>query len=679
MAERRPLVLIDGTPAELPSGDSVPSLLAATQAEMESGTETALRSMSPLRVAQAIEALGGSGGMSVSLSGPASCYISQSVSWTIVDYDVFSTYTVTASAGVVTRSGATINYTAPATAQTVTITIAVNGQPRAVEFPVLHAGIAQPANTSPASAATDIGGSPTLASSEFAAVGLSDNHAASRWRIYQGGSLLHDSDWSASALTSYAVPGGVLSTSTAYTWTVEHRGTALGDSAPSTATGFTTASSFGGLIGAQGGQGFGVGICPSGALPSGFSALSGTTDPTSANYGNYQTTNGSIMVFVPRFYYRIGSASSPRYTTYGANAIDISGIDTFATQAAANAAGYAMPRAFIDGGQTLEGFFIDKYLASKDGASSCKSIANADPISLTTNASYNPSNGMTGCTGILADAVVLGRARGAGFHCASIFQYAALALLSLAHGQAATSATHCAWFDANRVTNFPKGCNNNALSDVNDGSVTYAASFSTKPKTRATANFAKTTHNGQESGVADLNGSLWQMVIGVTSPGSGGTDAALIANGDAYVLKTSASLADITGGWNGATDAWGNASNLATKYDLVSGLMPWGSATGAVYFGNGANQVFSGAVSGTDWLRTGCGIQKDTNAMSASGTNQFGNDYCYQYNRANLSPLASGGWNGDANAGVFCRNRDYYRSVVVSGAGFRVARPAFGS
>ena len=438
-----------------------------------------------------------------------------------------------------------------------------------------------------------------------------------------------------------------------------------------------------GLIGVQGEAGFGVGACNPARLPPGMSERPGTHDittvRTTGEYGNYQTANGSIMVFVPRFYYRIGSTSSPRYAAYGANAIDIAGIDTFATQAAANAAGYAMPRAFIDGGQTLEGFFIDKYLASKDGNASCKSIANADPISLTTNASYNPSNGMTGCTGILADAVVLGRARGTGFHCASIFQYAALALLSLAHGQAATSIAHCAWYDANGVTNFPKGCNNGSLSDVNDSSVTYAASYSTKPKTRATANFAKTTHNGQESGVADINGSMWQMVIGVTSPGSSATDTAQIANGDAYVLKTSASLADLTGGWNGTSDAWGNASNLSSKYDLVSGLMPWGSTVGAFYFGNGANQVFSGALSGTDWLRTACGIQKDNNAMSASGTNQFGNDYCYQYNRANLSPLASGAWNDGANAGVFCRDWVSGRGVGVVSAGFRVARPAFGS
>ena len=151
------------------------------------------------------------------------------------------------------------------------------------------------------------------------------------------------------------------------------------------------------------------------------------------------------MVFVPRFYYRIGHASSPRYATYGANAIDIGSVADFIDEAAANTAGYALHRALVDGGAVKSGFFIDKYLASKNGTTSCKSIANADPISLTSNTSYNPSSGMTGCTGILADAAVLARARGAGvFNVASIFMYDALAKLSLAHGQAATGTTNCA-------------------------------------------------------------------------------------------------------------------------------------------------------------------------------------------------------------------------------------------
>lgn len=433
----------------------------------------------------------------------------------------------------------------------------------------------------------------------------------------------------------------------------------------------------GGLIGTQGGQGFGVGEY-NGSLPAGFSAMPGASDKASANYGNYQYSDGSIMVFVPRFYYRIGHAASPRYATYGANAIDIVGVDTFATEAAANAAGYAMHRAFKDGGADKSGFFIDKYLASKTGTTSCKSIANADPISLTTNASYNSSNGMTGCTGILADAVVLARSRAAGvFNVASIFMYDALAKLALAHGQAATGTTHCAWYDASLTTNFPKGCNNGALADTNDGSVTYAvASISPKPKTRATANFAKTTHTGQECGVADLNGSMYQAMLGVTMAGTGATDTTQNTTGHAYILKTSVALASLMGGYGGANDAWGSAANLAANYDLINGFLPWTSATGWIYYGNGASQVFSGDTSGTDWLRSCAGVPLLA-STNATGTSQFGNDGCYQYGRANLFPMASGSWNGAAKAGVFCCNWSNNRSDGYDNVGFRAA--AYGS
>lgn len=436
-----------------------------------------------------------------------------------------------------------------------------------------------------------------------------------------------------------------------------------------------------GLIGVQGEAGFGVGVCDPALLPADISERPGTRDITTAlttgEYGNYVTSNGSHMGFVPRFYYRIGSAQSPRYGTYGANAHDVVGVDTFATEAEANAAGYAMPRAFIDGGQTLHGFFYFTYLASKDGTTTCKSIPDAHPISLTTNTSYNPSNGMSGCTGNLADAVVLARAMGAGYYCATVFQASALAILATAHGQAATVET-CAWYDASGVTNFPKGCNNGSLSDVNDSSVTYAASFSAKPRTRAITNFAKTTHNGQACGIADVNGSMWQASIGVTSPGSSPTDTAQVANGGAYVLKPSTPLASLTAGFGGSTDIWGTASSLATNYDAVSNFFPWGATVGWTYFGNGANQVFSGAASGTDWLRTNCGVQAVTSGTSGSGTNQFGNDGCYQYNRANLFPLVAGYWVNAADAGVFCRTLNSYRSYVTYTVGFRAACSAFG-
>lgn len=433
----------------------------------------------------------------------------------------------------------------------------------------------------------------------------------------------------------------------------------------------------GGLIGVQGAQGFGVGTYPL-TLPSGFSEMTGTQTVSSANYGNYTYSDGSVMVFIPRFYYRIGSASSPRYATYGANAIDIVGTDTYATEAAANTAGYAMHRAFTDGGSAKSGFFIDKYLCSNNGTTSGKSIQNGNPISLTTTAGYNPSSGMTGCTGILADAVVLSRARGSGtFNCASIFMYDALAKLSLAHAQASSSTTNCAWYDA--TNNFPKGCNNGSLADTNDTSVTFSnatTGVDTKPLTGSASNLAKTTHNGQSSGVTDVNGAIYQVMLGVTMAGTSATSLTANTTGTAYVLKSSVALSTLTGGYGGTNDAWGSTSNLATNYDAITGFLPWTSTTGSNYFGSGANQVFSGATSGTDYLRSCSGIASQT-AMDATGTALFGNDGNYRYGRANLVPVASGRWSDGSGAGVFCRDWDRFRSDAGYYFGFRAG--AYGS
>ena len=117
---------------------------------------------------------------------------------------------------------------------------------------------------------------------------------------------------------------------------------------------------------------------------------------------------------------------------------------------------------------------------------------------------------------------------------------------------------------------------------------------------------------------------------------------------------------------------WGTTSSLTANFDLINGFLPWTSATGWEYFGNGSNQVFSGATSGTDYLRSCSGIA-NTTGMSAAGTNQFGADGNYRYGRANLLPLASGNWNNAGNAGVFCRSWNYYRSYDFYSVGFRAA------
>lgn len=77
----------------------------------------------------------------------------------------------------------------------------------------------------------------------------------------------------------------------------------------------------------------------------------------------------------------------------------------------------------------------------------------------------------------------------------------------------------CAWYASAgpTISRFPKGCNNNALKDVNDTTVVYQSDgYLNCGKTGSATNFAKTTHNGQNCGVADLNGLLYEVALGIT-------------------------------------------------------------------------------------------------------------------------------------------------------------------
>ena len=431
----------------------------------------------------------------------------------------------------------------------------------------------------------------------------------------------------------------------------------------------------------MGGPGAGLGICPE--LPSGLSSLAGTFILGHDEWGNYRADDGSICCYSPIGYYRWGHPDNPTYADYGANSLHIVGADVFANETEANAAGYALHREFKDGGLTLRGVFHDKYMLSPNAAGNGGiSVANGVPISLTTDGNYTNSQTL-GFSGQLKDAIDLCTARGTGWQCMALWDYSWLAMISIAHGQAVTSATHCAWYDATGTTNFPKGCNDNALGDTNDASVLYTtagdAGNASKPLTGSANHPAKVSHNGQICGVMDLNGGLWEVSLGVTAPGASATASDQLAHSDAYILKESIALADLTSEWNsgdtGSMAAWGDAAHLATLYDAKSAFFPWGSVTNWYRFGNGAEQVFSGDLSGDDYLRACCGIGLET-GMSASGSNLFGVDSCYRYNRENLSPLSCAAWIDTSYAGVSARSWNSWMSHSRAGSSAR-ARRAF--
>jgi len=363
-------------------------------------------------------------------------------------------------------------------------------------------------------------------------------------------------------------------------------------------------------IGTPGAAGFGVGVYPK-TLPAYMTALVGTFDPAHANYGNYQvTTDGSIMCYIPRFYFKVTNAvisdmtgdgtdvtvttatahgilrvgekvyiegaagfalPAGQYTvsaissttifkvtstfntwTYTANSasifnsVQIRGQEYYTTEAEANLDGFVLHRAFVNAGAEVDGFFVDKYKWSltnyADGtAGIASSIALSNPISSNvaskrdgTNPTFagsfvNCKSNSQSPTDTYGGSFAAAKSRGNDFSITPIFVNAALALISLAHGQASTGTALCAWFKESsagaRDQIFPKG-NNNSGADVTDSACTFTVcddgywSARNEARKNGSANsLAKTTHNGQSCGVADLNGNQWEILSGFTTGG----------------------------------------------------------------------------------------------------------------------------------------------------------------
>jgi hypothetical protein len=409
-------------------------------------------------------------------------------------------------------------------------------------------------------------------------------------------------------------------------------------------------------IGVPGQLGFGVGICPM-SLPTGMSELFGTRDPTSDNYGNYQYSDGSIMVWIPAFFYKFGTGSNGN----AVNVVTIKPLSAYADVATANTDGYALHRMFYDGGFLQPGVFVDKYICSNNGGTA-SSIKNG--IVLTSGQRGSLSTAVySALTGAPADNLggsqAAAKTRGASFFANSRFIQAGLALLALAHGQAATSVLNCAWYMVNSM--FPKGCNNDALGDSQDAAILYvndANGTYNCGKTGSANYFARTTHNGQNSGVCDLNGLIWEVGFGL---GSNGTDY--------FILKTAKALKALTGSNTLATDLFG-ANGLAANYDDIGATYGALLASATTKYYGSATQVLSAALSGNDWAAAGLGIPL---VGGVGGSNLFGNDYFIDYRPNELCPLSGAYWANGSGAGVWPLELDLDRASSYGSIGFRSA------
>ena len=395
-------------------------------------------------------------------------------------------------------------------------------------------------------------------------------------------------------------------------------------------------------LGQPGEMGFGVATARADWLaPLGLTALDGHDRKTSPNYGNYMhMASGAILVCIPKHYYKITN-----------NIFEFS--DTLKT-------GFVIDRSFLNGdglGGTIElpAIFVAKYGLTKNGTKasaerykdplSCAAAHN--PISALNGAPTNTQGGFYQAVKTLDVKAIL----------TPIFHYTMLARMAKAHGEA-SNIYACAYVDVKPLQ--PKGCNNNALGDTNDANVVYTTSgHSNCGLTGSGVPFAKTTHNGQACGVADLNGNMWEVASGFIRT---------TANGF-LVFKDTVDIRIITDDGTGATGAY----NIA-HYDPIDLSSVIGAQNAWTYFGNANNQVFGFSTdkNTATYKQTSIGIPLAA-GISAAGTVEFGNDGLYRTLVDQLSVLVGGRWNNTSSAGVFCMALNNVRSTSDDSFGGRAS------
>ena len=186
----------------------------------------------------------------VSLLGPVTVFASSTNTYTITDYNSFSTYAVASNVGIVSRTNETITLTTPNPigAAQVNLTVTRDGKPSLFVIAGGASIVTQPIITSPTAGQTGVGLTPTIQSSAFATVPAGQGvHQSSQWQISTTSDFLniaYDSGIDTVNKTSVTVPNGLLTISTPYYVRVKHTSSTIGASAWSPTVTFTTTNSY---------------------------------------------------------------------------------------------------------------------------------------------------------------------------------------------------------------------------------------------------------------------------------------------------------------------------------------------------------------------------------------------------------------------------------------------------
>jgi len=449
-------------------------------------------------------------------------------------------------------------------------------------------------------------------------------------------------------------------------------------------------------IGLAGLMGFGVGCCPPELLPADMALLPGTEDRFSPNYGTYiHLPSASIQCFVPAHFMDVQAPGNTDAPAYGTKVVISS------TQSG----DAVLPKAFQDDDGNLAGVFIDKYQGSNcrpDGSglpnhtngpggtpltggifasrplqwpvsAITKDNGGTDfnsPFSLCNSTTLNgaattPANNLGGVWALV-------KTRGADFAPIPIWVRSQIAFLSLAHAQAlldtngdpiAGATTNAAWMDVAPYA--PKGNNNNGA-DVNKSSLQFARTdltgangsgfagrnsraFTGAARISGAAAVEHTTHNGQLSGIVDVNGNQWDTTPGLTCVGGGAGDFRLFpTSGDWTATSSNTSI-------TGAAGVLSLAAETAPGDD--DGVW-WAEALVNSYFlapdADGTFHPSSGFSDATLRAMTECLLPRELGTTGTqTSTNIFGGDRFYNRRLNNMLPVVGGGWADTAAAGVF--------------------------
>jgi hypothetical protein len=460
-------------------------------------------------------------------------------------------------------------------------------------------------------------------------------------------------------------------------------------------------------IGLAGLMGFGVGCCRPELLPYDMAPMPGCEDRWSPNYGNYiHVPSASIMCFLPAHHIDIQSPGDTNAPFFGSKVVITDG----------QVGNSVLARPFRDGGLDQAGVFIDKYQICnvRDDGSGLPNTTSGNPgdtmltggigasrplqwpVSMVGNSAT--SSGVNALTSKalnasapnpsanLDGAFAAAQTRGVAFNAMPIWTYAQLAYLSLAHAQAlldtsgvpiAGATTNAKWMDVAPYA--PKGNNNNGA-DVNKTDLgfgrtdilganvtgtgfagTNSRAFTGAARIGSTPAVDQTTHNGQLSGVVDLNGNQWETVPGISGDGAQ-TGMRMFSEDVSWNTCTSNSL------------VYSNGVSLAV--DTSDNGVWWTSA--GVHLVPHADGTFHPNTSWTGQptrkMMTQCMLPRQLGTGASQPTNIFGGDRQDLRVINDVLPIAGGAWGSGSAAGVFALSLSFGSGSNFSSFGCRAVR-----